>query len=383
MTELVPFVWDETTQARGRAAENAELATALQQYLSEARSTNTLRAYRSDWARFAAWCATQGLQALPAEPATVALYLAAAATPASPPDPRAGAHHEGYRASTLARWAAAIAAVHAADGRPSPTAAQLVRDTLRGIRRVHGTTPAGKDPLLLDGIRQLLAHLPAPGWPSGPARRRDRFLILAGFAGAARRSELVALDVGDITPHHADGLHLRVRRSKTDQDAAGAVKALPYGSHPLTCPVCAWLDWIEILDTVDRYGHDALRERLEQHPTSQSGHRCRDQRTLRPSDGPHRPVFRPITRHGAVSIRRLSAAAVGQILQRYAAAAGMNPDRIGGHSLRAGFVTQAARAGASNRAIMRQTGHRSHAMVDRYVREAAPLRDNAVTELGL
>jgi integrase len=378
VADLVPFRYDETSaELAHREHVHPELLAALHRYLTGTRADNTLRAYRSDWARFAAWCRVQGFDALPTAPLTVAAYLVDAAETLDE-----GTGQPAYAPATLTRWSAAIGAVHEARGLPSPTADQMVRLTLRGIRRVRGTNSQGKTPLLLDDVKRLLAHLPPPGWPTEVARRRDRAVLLFGFAGAFRRSELVGLDVADVTLHRADGLHLRVRRSKTDPEARGQLKALPYGAHPETCPVCAYLDWREVLDTFDGNGTAAVRTLLEEPAPPNARHRCRTDATT--EDLPlWRPLLRPVTRHGHLSVRRLSPAAVADLVQRYTARAGLNPQLFAGHSLRAGFVTQAARNKASTRAIMRQTGHRSPGMVDAYVREADPLEGNAVTELGL
>jgi len=375
-TGLVAFHYDPQ-QARATHIP-PDLAAALERYLAARQAENTRRGYESDWGRFAAWCSAQRLDALPALPLTVALYLVDAAEQL---DERSGRHR--YAPTTLTRWTAAIAAVHAAAGRPSPTADPLVRATLRGIRRSRRHSAARKSALLLDDVKQLLQQLPAPGWPTGAARRRDRALLLFGFAGAFRRSELVAVDVADVTLHRADGLHVRLRASKTDQEGRSCqLKPLPYGAHPQTCPVCAYLDWREVLDAYDAGGSPAVRRRLEAEQRTWQRHRCRDP-FPEPALPAARPLFRPISRHGHLRPDRLTGQSIAGIVQRYAQRAGLNPQLFAGHSLRAGFVTQAARNKASSRAIMRQTGHRSAAMVDVYVRRADPLADNAVTELGL
>ncbi len=374
--ELEPFDYDP---AAARADVPDYLLEALRRYVADAHAANTVRAYTSDWARFAAWCTAHDLQILPATPETVALYLVAAAEAV---DDRGC---PVTKAATLTRWAAAINTVHRARGYPAPGSDSLVRQVLRGIRRARTEATGAKKALLLADLKHLLRQLPAEEWPTGVLRRRDRFILLAGFAGAFRRSELASLDVTDIALHHADGLHIRLRRSKTDQNATGRTVALPYGSHSETCPVCAYLDWRAVLDLADRYGPDAVHPYLDHTPTVPTNrHTCRDQTGATVEDLPgDRPLFRPVTRHGHIRLTRLSPAAIAAVVQRHAARAGLNPDHYAGHSLRAGFVTQAARNKAPATAIMRQTGHKSYAMVDRYIREADPLAGNAVTELGL
>ncbi len=338
-------------QPAGRPAVLAPTQTPAQAaaaYLQAARAPNTGRAYRADWAHFTSWCARQGDAAagyapLPASPATVALYLAE--------------HAPTLRVSTLVRRCSAIAAAHAAAAAgPSPTADVLVRTTMAGIRRVHGTAQHGKAPLVTAEVRRLLDQL-----PGGLLGDRDRALLLLGFASALRRSELVALDVGDVTVT-GDGLVLTVRRSKTDQDGAGRRLGIPYGSNPDSCPVRATTTWTA-----------ALRAALEEWV----GH---------PLDGDTfagRSLFSPIDRHGRLTPRRLSDKAVALAVQKYAARAGLDPSRYAGHSLRAGFATAAAAAGASERSIMAQTGHKSLPMLRRYIREGSLFRDNAAAQLGL
>ena len=130
----------------------------------------------------------------------------------------------------------------------------MVRRALSGIRRIRATPPNRRAPLLLADIRDLLTSIcrrQAGRWPAGVAARRDMALLLMGFAGAHRRSELVALTLADVTLHPTDGLHVRLRRSKTDQEARGTVKALPYGRDPVTCPPCAYVRWRQVLHAWD------------------------------------------------------------------------------------------------------------------------------------
>lgn len=183
-------------------------------------SPATRRAYTADWRTFTAWCHTQGFTPLPATPLTVAVYLAAAAStvralrPAELPDP-AGRSPWRYCACTLERHAAAIVAVHNAHHVPSPRDA-LVRQTLAAIGRTRKTPPVRKRPAELTELRMMLGQGPAPGWPGGPARRRDRAPLLFGFAGALRLCEVAAIALSDIDYRHDDGLHVRLPSSKTD-----------------------------------------------------------------------------------------------------------------------------------------------------------------------
>ena len=179
----------------------------------------------------------------------------------------------------------------------------------------------------------------------GPADARDRTLLLFGFAGALRRSELVALDVEDVSEDDA-GLRLVVRRSKTDQEAEGAIRGLPYGSHPATCPVRAWRRW------------------------------------LTASGIPGGPAFRSVDRHGRLGAQRLSDRAVADMIKRRALAVGLD-GAFAGHSLRAGFATEGYAQGTPEPAIMRHGRWRSASVMRGYIEEGSLWNDNAAARLGL
>jgi integrase len=175
---------------------------------------------------------------------------------------------------------------------------------------------------------------------------RDRALLVIGFAGAFRRSELVALDVGDMA-ETADGLVVTIRRSKTDQEGEGASVGLPYGSDPATCPVRALRSWL------DAAGITAGA------------------------------IFRPVNRWGEMGDRRLTGRAVADVVKRTAAAAGMNAAVYSGHSLRAGLITSAAEADVLERDIMRHSRHKSVPVMRRYIRGAQLFQANAAAAVGL
>ncbi len=204
-----------------------------------------------------------------------------------------------------------------------------------------GTAPAQKAAALTDDIRAMVDATDA-----GLIGVRDRALILLGFAGAFRRSELVGLDVEDCA-FGKDGLTVTLRRSKTDQEGAGRKIGIPYGSNPETCPVRTVQTWIETA---------AVR----------SG-----------------PLFRSINRHGQVQPGRLSGIDVARVVKKLAERAGLDAAKYAGHTLRAGHATSAAIAGASERSIMNQTGHRSVQMVRRYIRDGSLFRENSAGKLGL
>jgi len=317
------------TSIRPDPAELERLTSQAREYLRAAKSQATLRAYGADWRHFGEWCRQKGLSALPASPDTVALYLGESAAT--------------HRPSTLARRLTAINKVHRAAGHPAPAAAEhlSVGETLKGIRRVHGTEQVGKQPLFTNDLRAMVDALPC-----GLIGVRDRALLLVGFAGAFRRSELAAVQVEDVQ-ETKEGILIRIPRSKTDPEAKGREAALPYGSTPETCPVRAFRAWIEAAGL-------------------KSG-----------------PLFRRIDRHGHLNRRELHKDSVGLIVKRAARAAGLDPMIYAGHSLRAGFCTQAYRNGAREFDIMRQTGHRSLDTLRRYIRGRVLFRDNAAAKLGL
>ena len=305
----------------------APLADAAREYMAGAKAEATKRAYSADWSDFSAWCSVRGAAALPASTEAVVLYLTELSAT--------------HKVSTLVRRLSAISQAHQVAGFESPTRSAVVRTLMAGIRRAKGTAPMAKAPTLTEDIRAMLATLPA-----GLTGTRDRALLLTGFAGAFRRSELVSLNYADVE-FNSRGVVLTLRRSKTDQEGHGRKVALPYGSTFETCPMRSLQAW------------------LEESGITQG------------------PLFRPINRHGQMQPDRLSGFAVSLIVKRCVAAAGLDASKYSGHSLRSGFATAAAIAGASERAIMNQTGHQSTKMVRRYIRDGNLFRDNAAAKLGL
>jgi len=309
-------------------AEFEQLADEARAYVGATRSSSTRRAYASDWRHFLGWCGSRHLAALPALPETVALYITQLA--------------RDRRVATVQRRLAAISQVHQDASHPTPTEDRLVRKTMSGIRRTHGTAPRRKSATRTTLLREMVHDLPATAEGA-----RDRALLLMGFAGAFRRSELVALDRGDVV-FDPDGVRVTIRVSKTDQEAAGAIVGLPYGAHPETCPVRALRAWLALLE----------------------------------DDAP--AVFRRMSKWGTACRSRLTAQSVALIVKRRAQAVGQDPRLFAGHSLRAGLATSAAAGGATERDIMQQTRHRSVAMVRRYIREGELFhKGNAARFTGL
>jgi integrase len=282
----------------------ADLDAAVAEYLLAARAPNTHRAYACDLSDFEIWGGH-----IPSTPDEIARYVAQRASVLRP--------------STLRRRLAALASIHRDRGLADPTKATLVRRVVQGIERKHGTAVAQAAPLLIDHLASIVAVMGTSG-----RDLRDRAILLVGFFGALRRSEIVALKVSSLA-QTSGGLALLVTRSKTDQTGHGRTVHLHARSDAL-CPVQALADWL-----------------------SASGIR----------DG---AVFRQVD--AGVLEHRLSDRAVATIVKHWAAAAGLPAERFSGHSLRAGFATSAAMAGFDATLIARQTGHRTQQALSAYVR---------------
>lgn len=350
--------------------------------VQSSRSEGTRKTYAAAWRRFTSWCEANGHVTLPAHPVTVAAYLVDAA------DTRTETGERAYAVATFGTWIAAINHQHRTTGHLSPSAHELVTATLSGIRREYaaaGDRPrAPRDPLLVDDIKLLVATARERrrGWADEVLERRDSAILLLGFAGAFRRSELSDLVCGDITVHRHDGLHVRLRKSKTDQDGRGAVKALPYTDSHETCPPCAYVRWVQVVAAFDVGGRPSVIRLLRKREAFDA-HVCRGGL---PRTAARAPLFRAIAKNGNLGATALSGAAIHQSVRRRAEHAGYDPTalaKLGGHSLRAGFVTQGTRNGADGSAIARQTGHASLDSVEVYRREHAPLAGNAVNDIGL
>lgn len=377
---------DTRALERVRERFDTEQAHTLGRFLANAQSPATLRAYRADWTSFGAWCLAEQRTSLPADPVDVAVYLAACAE-------QRGEDGTTWALSpsTLERRSAAIAAVHGAHGLDSPTRAEVVRMTLRGIRRTRRARPRRKAPVVLSTLESMLAVRPPEGHPGGVARRRDAVLLLTGFAGALRRSELAGLSFDDLelrtdAASGAPTLVASLWATKTDQEGRAHQRvALPRGRHRLTCPVCAVADWSALVVVHRDGGAEAVRTWLERPrvPEAAPAHSCQELTRLELADGTGRPLLPAVDRHGRLAEKAMTPKAVGNLVKRYAERAGLDPDDFGGHSLRAGFATQAALGGANDREIMRQGRWTNAQTVHDYIRTANPLEDNAVTRLGL
>jgi integrase len=307
-----------------------ELGEKAKLYARSAKAASTLRAYKSDWLDFECWCRSHELEFLPATPETVAFYIADKAS--------------SLAVATISRRLCSITEAHRQAGyenSPAKAHHSVVSDTMKGIRRVLGTAQKGKSPLLIDDIRKIVGTC-----PKSSQGNRDRLLILLGFAGAFRRSELANIRIRDLTIYK-DGIVVELPRSKKDQEGEGRKVGIPRGTRAFTCPVRSLEIWLKSTGIKDG------------------------------------PLLRPVSKGGSVLARGLHPDSIGRIIKNAAVRAGLDPRAIAGHSLRSGCATQAAKNKCPDRQIMRQTGHRSIKTLQRYIRDARILEESPASRLGL
>lgn len=296
-------------------------------FIEKSKSRSTRKAYQSDWSHFVDWCTRFELPYMPTTNETYALYLSSMVL-------------DGLKASTIQRRMSSIAQAHYAKNFDSPST-KFIKEVWSGIKKEIGTYQEGKQPILIETLFEMLKLAPANIQGS-----RDKALLLIGFVGAFRRSELVNLDVSDFRLSQ-QGYTVRIKYSKTDQEGKGEFVALPYGQSQNTCPVLALQNWLTVSGI-------------------ETG-----------------PVFRSLYKGGHLSEKRLSDKSVALIIKRYVEAVGLDPAIYSGHSLRKGFATTAAMRGSSERSIKEQTRHKSDAMVRRYIVNASVFTNNAANDLGL
>jgi integrase len=309
------------------SSEILNLQEEAKRHLENSKAENTKHAYRSDWRLFSEWCQKNNLLSLPAKPETIVYYITFLG--------------KTHKASSIKRKMTAISQRHETAGYPSPTKTPLVRGVWDGLQRAIGIKEEGKAALWLHDLRKMVESLPL----DKTIGVRNQALLVLGWAGAFRRSEIVSLNVEDITSTR-DGLVVHLGRSKTDQKGEGQEVALPFGSNRLTCPVRALENWLEVS------GID-------------SG-----------------PLFRGIDRHGNIQ-GRLTPQSVRLIVKSCSEKVGLNPDHFGAHSLRSGFCSTAAKAGKTEHQIMRQTRHKRSDSLQRYIKYGTLFEDNAAGGIGL
>lgn len=318
-----------TKKENNHSLKPLDPVASVRKYVAAASAPATRKAYSSDWRQFATWCSERGLHELPATPAVVASYVADQAD-------------AGKKVSTLERALVAISKAHQLAGAEDSAKHLVVKETMKGIRRHLSTTQKKAQPLLFESLKTILASMQT----DQVREERDRAILCLGFMTGLRRSELVALDVEDLTVGKR-GMTVYVRRSKADQMGDGR-EVVVFRGAGATCPVAAVESWLAAAGIA-------------------AG-----------------PVFVGVDRLGRPRHqKRLTDQVVRTVVKERARAAGLEEfERMSGHSLRAGLATQAALNGANLRDIAKQTGHRSEKILSGYIRDADLWRNNVTEKLG-
>ena len=283
--------------------------------LKNSKANNTLRAYQSDYRDFSTFCAKNGLSSMPTQPKIIALYITHLS--------------KTSKFSTLKRRIASISVLHKLKGHYLDTKHPIIMENLHGIKRTLGSRQKAKKPILINELKLIIKAI-------DKEKNRDKALILIGFAGGFRRSELVNIDYDDVE-FVTEGVKILIKRSKTDQSGEGSVKAIPYFENKEFCPVIALKDYVS-----------------EKFSGKNKG-----------------KVF------------EISDKSVALIIKKYAEKAGLDSSRYAGHSLRSGYATTAAEFGAEERNIMAMTGHKTTQMVRRYIQEANLFKNNALNKIKI
>ena len=291
--------------------------------LKLSKAKNTIRAYKSDFNDFVLFCSKHALQSMPTEPKIISLYLTHLS--------------KNSKFSTLKRRLASINVMHRYKGHYLDTKHPIIMENLHGIKRVKGSNQKAKKPILINDLKNIINKIDEIKQPE-KKKFRDKALILIGFSGGFRRSELVNILYEDVE-FVPEGVKIFIKRSKTDQSGQGMIKGIPYFDNKDYCPVDALQKWIEYINT-----------------------------NYKQTSG---KIF-PISDKG-----------VALIIKKYALLAGLDPNKYAGHSLRSGFATSAAEAGAEERNIMAMTGHKTTQMVRRYIREANIFKNNALNKVKI
>ena len=299
--------------------------------LKLSKSNNTLRAYKSDFKDFGVFCAKHGLSSMPTEPKVVSLYLTHLST--------------SSKMSTLRRRLVSIGVVHKLKGHYLDTKHPVIIENLMGIKRKKGSIQTGKKPLLINHLKKIINVIDEQKIEK-IKKLRNRTLILIGFGGGFRRTELISIDYEDLD-FVEEGVKITLRRSKTDQFGEGLVKGLPYFTNEKYCPVTSLKNWIN----------------LSQIKTG--------------------PIFRRFAKGAILTGHRLTDQSVVLIIKNYLKLVGIESQNYSGHSLRSGFATVAAESGADERSIMAMTGHKTTQMVRRYIKEANIFKNNALNKIKL
>ena len=287
--------------------------------LKMSKANNTIRAYKSDFKDFSMFCAKNAFSSLPTEPKIISLYITYLSS--------------GRKISTLKRRIASISVVHRLKGHYIDTKHPIIIENLMGIRRKTGSFQKSKKPILINELKQIIKAIDTTNKNKGRVLR-DKAIILTGFSGGFRRSELVSIDYNDLE-FVSEGVKIFIKRSKTDQSGEGMIKALPYFDNKEFCPVTFLKKWLDI---------SKIRNGL---------------------------------------IFNISDKSVALLIKKYASVAGLDSEKYSGHSLRSGFATVSAEFGADERSIMTMTGHKTTQMVRRYIQEANLFKNNALNKIKI
>ena len=287
--------------------------------LKMSKANNTIRAYKSDFKDFSRFCIKNGLKSFPTEPKTISLYLTYLSF--------------SSKMSTLKRRIASISVVHRLKGYYIDTKHPIIIENLMGIRRKIGSYQKSKKPILVNELKEIIQAIDKVN-KSEERIVRDKAIILTGFAGGFRRSELVSIDYDDLE-FVTEGVKIFIKRSKTDQSGEGMTKALPYFGNKEFCPVTFLKKWLDI---------SKIKKGL---------------------------------------IFNISDKSVVLLIKKYISVAGLDSQKYSGHSLRSGFATVSADFGADERSIMNMTGHKTTQMVRRYIKEANLFKNNALNKIRI
>ena len=299
--------------------------------LKSSKANNTLRAYKSDFKDFGSFCAKHGFNSLPSEPKIVSLYITHLS--------------KNSKISTLKRRLVSLSVVHKLKGHYLDTKHPIIVENLMGIKRLKGSIQKGKKPILINHLKSIINVIHEQKI-NDINKLRDKTIILIGFGGGFRRTELISIDHEDLEIVQ-EGLKISIKKSKTDQFGEGMIKGLPYLSNKLYCPVTNLKKWLEMSKI-------------------KSG-----------------PIFRRFSKGSILTEKRLSDQSVVLLIKKYLKLAGIDNNNFSGHSLRSGFATVAADSGADERSIMAMTGHKTTQMVRRYIREANIFKNNALKNIKL
>ena len=300
--------------------------------LQSSKANNTVRAYKSDFNDFGLFCAQNGFKSLPTDPKIVSLYLTYLST-------------KDAKMSTLKRRLVSIGVIHKLKGHYLDTKHPSIIENIMGIKRRKGSLQLAKKPILISNLKEIINAIDKQN-KEEIKKLRDRSIVLIGFSGGFRRSEIVSLDYDDLD-FVPEGLKINLRRSKTDQFGEGLTKALPYFDNSQYCPVVSLKKWIKISKIT-------------------SG-----------------AVFRRFSKGSRLSENRLTDQTVAILIKEYLKLTGIDSKNYSGHSLRSGFATSAAESGAEERSIMAMTGHKSTEMVRRYIKEVNLFKNNALNKIKI